>query len=73
VKVKVRDSLTCGLPDIDAEVVAVGWQTRIDRGTHCIDRSEEGSPLIGRCIEPSRNVAIWDDERVPCGDWKTIP
>jgi hypothetical protein len=70
---EMEDRLPRGLPDVDADVVAIRGVDALDRGPRLVDGGKELGSLGPRRVKPSRDVARRDQERVAGADWEGVP
>jgi hypothetical protein len=70
--VKVRDGLSCGLPIVNADVIAGGMMLFLDQGSGLVQQGQEGFALCRRGVEEGSNVAPRQDQEMPGRDWESI-
>ncbi len=64
VHVKVHDRLARICTSVETDVVAIGLELRVERALHDVDELEHRDLLLAGGIEPSRDHASRDDQRV---------
>ena len=73
VEMKMEDGLAGRFSDIDADVEAVRLMPGEDFVTGDVDGGQELRTLLFFCVEPGRDVSLWDEKRVSGGDGNSCP
>jgi hypothetical protein len=72
-QMEMQDRLPGGLPDVDADVVAIRAVDALDRGSRQVDGGKEFGPLGSRRVEPRCDVARRNQKRVTGADGEGVP
>ena len=68
----MRDCLSCGFPDIDADIVAVGAMKRVEMTFGFIEQPVHRQPFLPCGLEITGNMAVWNDEAMARTDRKPV-
>lgn len=54
---------------VDADVVRLRPKLKVDACSGAVKQSQQIKAFVGRKVKKRPGVALWDDERVPGGQW----
>ena len=64
VNMDMENTLSCRLPDVNADIVAVGFKLFVQQLSLLVDQRHTGADLFGGQIKKGGNMATRDDHRM---------